>query len=178
MLVKDHIIGQEQTMRVGKPSPDDQGSPWPAPELEAVMRAWGRTQAAVGTEAARFFGDLEITAAQMRVLGQLRHHGRMSGRELAGRLGVTPGTIVPLLDRLEEQGYLRRVPDHTDRRLTWLELTPAGEHFFRRIWLAAGEKVMEAIAQFTPEDRRTFERLLNQIADHLERRAREQPGPS
>jgi hypothetical protein len=30
---------------------------------------------------------------------------------------------------------------------------------------------MQAIAQFTPEDRRTLERLLSQIADHLERTA-------
>ena len=28
---------------------------------------------------------------------------------------------------------------------------------------------MQAIAQFTPEDRQTFQRLLGQIAEHLER---------
>jgi hypothetical protein len=38
----------------------------------------------------------------------------------------------------------------------------------RFLWLPAGKTVMQAIAQFTPEDRHTFERLLNQIADHLE----------
>jgi hypothetical protein len=38
----------------------------------------------------------------------------------------------------------------------------------RCLWLPAGKTVMQAIAQFTPEDRHTFERLLNQIADHLE----------
>jgi MarR family 2-MHQ and catechol resistance regulon transcriptional repressor len=81
---------------------------------------------------------------------------------------VTPGTVVPLVDRLEAQGYLRRAPDQADRRLTWLELTPAGEELFRRLWLAGGEKVREAIRQFTPEDQRVFGRLLNKIADHLE----------
>jgi DNA-binding MarR family transcriptional regulator len=109
--------------------------------------------------------------AQMRALGQLRLWGRLSGRELAARLGVTPGTVVPLCDRLEEVGYIRRVPDREDRRLTWLELTSSGDELFRRLWMAGGEKVMEAIAQFTPEDRRTFERLLTQIAEYLEQRS-------
>ena len=141
----------------------------PDPDLAPVMRAWARTMAAVGAATGPFFGDLEITTAQMRVLGQLKHHGRMSGRDLAARLGVTPGTVIPLIDRLEERGYLRRVPDQADRRLTWLELTPAGQEFFRGLWLPAGQIVMQAIAQFTPEDRQTFQRLLGQIADHLER---------
>jgi MarR family 2-MHQ and catechol resistance regulon transcriptional repressor len=125
--------------------------------------------AAVGAATGPFFGDLDITTAQMRVLGQLKHHGRMTGRDLAGRLGVTPGTVIPLIDRLEERGYLHRVPDRADRRLTWLELTKAGEEFFSGLWLPAGQTVMQAVAQFTPEDRQTLERLLGQIADQLER---------
>jgi DNA-binding MarR family transcriptional regulator len=137
-------------------------------ELRAVMAAWGRHHAALGAETARFFLDLDLTMAQLRALGAVRRWGRLTGRGLAARLGVTPGTIVPLCDRLEEQGYLRRVPDPSDRRLTWLELTPAGEELFRRLWLAGGEKVMRAVARFTPADRRTLGRLLNQIADYLE----------
>jgi DNA-binding MarR family transcriptional regulator len=125
--------------------------------------------AAVGAATGSFFGDLELTTAQMRVLGQLKHHGRMSGRDLAARLGVTPGTVIPLIDRLEQRGYLRRVPDQADRRLTWLVLTPAGQEFFASLWQPAGQAVMQAIAQFTPQDRQTLERLLSQIADHLER---------
>jgi DNA-binding MarR family transcriptional regulator len=137
-------------------------------ELRSVMAAWGRQQAALGAETARFFIELDMTMAQLRVLGVLRRWGRLTGRELAHRLSVTPGTVVPLCDRLEEQGYLRRVPDTSDRRVTWLELTTAGDALFRRMWQAAGEKVMRAIGQFTPADRRTFRRLLNQIADSLE----------
>ena len=144
---------------------------WPDPELAPAMRAWARTMAAAGAATGAFFGDLEITTAQMRVLGQLKQHGRMSGRELAARLGVTPGTVIPPTDRLEERGYLRRVPDEADRRLTWLELTPAGEEFFRGLWLPIGQTVMQAISQFTPKDRQTLARLLNQIADQLEHAA-------
>jgi MarR family transcriptional regulator, organic hydroperoxide resistance regulator len=164
---------------MGKGQPPATGGPasWPDPGLAPVMRAWGRTMGAVGAAAGPFFGDLDITTAQMRVLGQLKQHGRMTGRDLAARLGVTPGTVIPLLDRLEERGYLRRVPGQADRRLTWLELTPAGEEFFRGLWLAAGKTVAQAIAQLTPQDRQALERLLNQIADYLERAAQAPASP-
>ena len=137
-------------------------------ELRSVMAAWGRYQAAFATETFRFFFDLDLTTTQFRALAVVRRSGRLSGRDLAGRLGVTPGTVVPLCDRLEERRYLRRVPDKDDRRLTWLELTPSGEELFRRLWLAGGKMVMQAITRFDPADRRTLKRLFDQIADYLE----------
>jgi DNA-binding MarR family transcriptional regulator len=132
------------------------------------MAAWGRAQAAVGGAAGEFFGELDVTTAQMRALGQLRRYGRMTGRELADRLAVTPSTVVPLCDRLEERGYVRRVPDRTDRRVTWIQLTSAGEEFFRGLWRPARAKLLEAVATFSPQERATFARLLDQIADHLD----------
>ena len=81
------------------------------------MLALGRQHAAFADETARFFMDVDLTMAQFRALATLRRWGRQTGRELAQRLRVTPGTLVPLIDRLEELGYLRRVPDRTDRRL-------------------------------------------------------------
>jgi DNA-binding MarR family transcriptional regulator len=139
---------------------------WP-PEVRAVMRAWWRQQSALANETARFFMGLELTMAQFRALATIHRSGRLTGRELAGRLGITPGTLVPLIDRLEEQGYLRRVPDQRDRRLTWLEMTPRGERLFERL-RGGGGRVMAAIGRLDPEDRRVLGRLLNQIADHLE----------
>ncbi len=150
-------------------------------ELRIIMQAWGRQQAALATETAGFFTDLDLTMAQFRALAVIRHWGRLTGRDLATRLGVTPGTLVPLFDRLEEQGYLRRVPDLADRRLTWLEITPKGERLFYRLWSLGGAKVMAAIAQLPPADRKAFGRYLNEIADHLEaqqQHAHPEPSPA
>jgi DNA-binding MarR family transcriptional regulator len=115
--------------------------------------------------------DLELTMAQFRALAVIRHSGRLTGRDLAARLHVTPGTLVPLCDRLEEQGYLRRVPDQEDRRLTWFEITSKGERLFYRLWSSGGHRVMDAIAELPPEDQRTFARLLNRVAERVEARA-------
>jgi DNA-binding MarR family transcriptional regulator len=137
-------------------------------ELRSIMMAFVRQRAAFSDETADFFMDVDLTMAQLRALVVLRRWGRQSGRELAGRLRVTPGTLVPLVDRLEEQGYLRRVPDVVDRRTTWLELTPKAERLFERLWGMGAARLAGAIGKLIPRDRAELVRLLNQVVGHLE----------
>ena len=137
-------------------------------ELRSIMRAWGRQQLAFSDETMHFFMDVELTMPQFRALVMIRRWGPQSGRELARKLHVTPGTLVPLIDRLEEQGYVRRVPDQEDRRLTWIELTPRADRLFRRLWGVGAGRIAAAIAQLVPKDRAELRRLLQRVAEHLE----------
>ncbi|SRR6266568_3669175 len=137
-------------------------------ELRSIMIAFMRQRAAFADETASFFMDVELTMAQFRALVTIRRWGRQSGRELARRLHVTPGTLVPLIDRLEEQGYVRRVPDLADRRLTWVELTPKADRLFRRLWGMGAARVATAISHLVPKDRAELRRLLTRVAEHLE----------
>ena len=132
------------------------------------MKAWGRQQLAFSDETMRFFMDVELTMPQFRALVMIRRWGPQTGRELAGRLHVTPGTLVPLVDRLEEQGYLRRVPDKEDRRLTWLELTPKADRLFQRLWSMGAARISAAIARLVPKDRAELKRLMTRVAEQLE----------
>jgi DNA-binding MarR family transcriptional regulator len=132
------------------------------------MLAFGRHHAAFADDTARFFMDVELTMAQFRALAAIRRWGRQTGRELAQRLRVTPGTLVPLFDRLEELGYLRRVPDKDDRRLTWLELTPKTERLFERLWGVGAARLTLAVSRLMPRDRAELKRLLHRLAEHLE----------
>jgi DNA-binding MarR family transcriptional regulator len=137
-------------------------------EIGSIMRLLGRQHATLSDETARFFMDVELTMPQLRAMVTIRRHGRQTGRELAGRLHVTPGTLVPLIDRLEEQGYVRRVPDHEDRRLTWLELTPKSERLFERLWGMGAARLAGAIARLMPKERADLRRLLRRVTEHLE----------
>jgi len=137
-------------------------------EMRSIMRAWGRQQLAFSDETMRFFMDVELTMPQFRALVMIRRWGPQTGRELAGRLHVTPGTLVPLVDRMEEHGYVRRVPDKDDRRLTWLELTPKADRLFQRLWGMGAARISAAIAQLVPKDRAELKRLMTRVAEHLE----------
>jgi DNA-binding MarR family transcriptional regulator len=139
-----------------------------------ALGAWRRFNAALGPEMMQVLLSSGLTMPQVRALGAVRRARQLSGRELAAALRVTPGSVVPLCDRLEEQGLLERVPDREDRRVTWLKLTAEGEMLFRRLWMAGGRRLMVALRSLEPADRRAFIRVLDLLADGVES-DREQP---
>ena len=67
-----------------------------------------------------------LTHPQYLVMLALWEHDPRSGRELADVLQLDPGTLTPLLKRLEAAGYLTRRRDPADERSLAITLTPAG----------------------------------------------------
>jgi len=57
-----------------------------------------------------------ITYRQWEVLAWLCYQGELSQSDLAGRMGIEAPTLVGVLDRMERDGWIRRVPSETDRR--------------------------------------------------------------
>jgi DNA-binding MarR family transcriptional regulator len=77
----------------------------------------------------RMQATLGLTGPQrvtLRVLG--RRPGITAGA-LAEIQRLHPSTLTGILQRLEDQGLLRRTPDRDDRRRTRLELTARGRQF-------------------------------------------------
>lgn len=67
-----------------------------------------------------------ITRAQWIVLFRLREQEGLSQVDLADVLELQPISLVRLLDRLVEHGWLERRPDPRDRRANRLYLTAGG----------------------------------------------------
>ena len=69
------------------------------------------------------------------VLGKLRSVGppyRRSAGQLASRMRLSSGAMTNRLDRMEEAGLIRRLPDPNDRRGTLVEPTEAGHAIWDR----------------------------------------------
>lgn len=113
--------------------------------------------------------DLPITLPQLRVLGVLYPStGGMSGRELAGLLGVGPSAVTPLVDRLVEHGFVRREEDRADRRITRLLLTDAGLRVLERMTAGRRERMADVLRQLDAGELAVIEQafaLLNQAAE-------------
>lgn len=60
--------------------------------------------------------DLGLSSAQWRLLVHVMLLDQPTQARLAERLEVEPISVSRLLDRMEEQGWVRREPDPTDRR--------------------------------------------------------------
>lgn len=63
---------------------------------------------------------------------------RISVSGLCSASSVPATTALRWIEKLEEDGWLRRDPDRLDRRRCWLELTPIGSerlrHYFEAVW--------------------------------------------
>ena len=69
---------------------------------------------------------LGLTHPQYLVMLALWQHGSLSVKELSGLLQLDPGTLSPLLKRLEALGLVRRSRGGLDERRVLVELTDAG----------------------------------------------------
>ncbi len=67
-----------------------------------------------------------LTHPQYLVMLALWQHAPLSGRRLSELLQLDPGTLSPLLKRLEAIGYLRRERDPADERTLAITLTGRG----------------------------------------------------
>jgi MarR family transcriptional regulator, organic hydroperoxide resistance regulator len=70
---------------------------------------------------------LGLTHPQYLVMLALWQHGSLSVKDLSGLLQLDPGTLSPLLKRLESGGLLRRERDPKDQRNLALALTDKGQ---------------------------------------------------
>jgi DNA-binding MarR family transcriptional regulator len=73
--------------------------------------------------------EFNLDRGEWWLLGALRRNGppyRLSPGQLASNLGLSSGAMTNRLDRLEEAGLVRRLPDPNDRRALQIELTDAG----------------------------------------------------
>ena len=116
-----------------------------------------------------FFVRNNLTIAQMRAMHAICQAERLSGRQLARELHVSPAAVVPLCDRLERDGYVARVPDTVDRRVTWFELTPSGMKALEEVSWASPSRMMRALAHLELRDREALIRILDNLADELEK---------
>ena len=73
-----------------------------------------------------FLEPLGLTHPQYLVMLALWQHGPLSVKDLSGLLQLDPGTLSPLLKRLEAAGYVRRDRDPRDERSLSVSLTDRG----------------------------------------------------
>jgi DNA-binding MarR family transcriptional regulator len=82
---------------------------------------------------------------------------------LGDRLGCVKSNVTQLMDRLEADRLVRRVPDAGDRRSILAEITPAGRERYaagRRAILAAEERIL---ANLTAAERQELSLLLKRL---------------
>ncbi len=103
---------------------------------------------------------------RLRLLHAVHCLGPQKMADLADQLTVTPRNVTALVDGLEAEGLVRRVPHSTDRRVTLVELTCDRERV-----VAQFEAYQASIAglfdALTAEEQRTLLRMLTTLHDRM-----------
>ncbi|MFN0072522.1 MAG: MarR family winged helix-turn-helix transcriptional regulator [Chloroflexota bacterium] len=95
---------------------------------------------------------VELTMPQLKVLFRLNAQGPARVGALARALRVTLPTMTGILDRLVEQGLIRRDEDPTDRRLVISRLTPEGQELVDQLQAAGRTRLARVYEALSPDD--------------------------
>lgn len=137
-------------------------------ELQPLISSLKRFSTTLSADLMEILFRLNLTVPQIRMLHAIRKQGRMSGSQLARELGVSPGAVVQVCDRLQEQGYLERVPDTEDRRVTWFRLTRSTQNLFEEMLALRRSRLLPALQQLSEAERENLIRMLDAMSAVLE----------
>jgi DNA-binding MarR family transcriptional regulator len=106
---------------------------------------------------------VNLSGPRLRLLLAVEEVGRLRMGDLAEDLGITARTVTTLVDALEKEELLARLPDPTDRRATLLELTEKARTQFEQVRSLQMELGEELVAPLDTQQRRLLLDLLGRL---------------
>lgn len=112
------------------------------------------------------FAEHGLESWEFDVLATLRRSGaphRLRVGDLVDSMMITSGSMTHRVDRLEERGLVRRVPDPDDGRVVLVELTPAGRDLIDEAVAAHVANESRILADLTPDERELAAEVLSRL---------------
>ncbi len=108
----------------------------------------------------------DLSEGRLGVMFRLFRVGECPLGDLADELDSTPRNITGLVDHLERDGLVERVPDTADRRSVRARLTPAGKERIESIWREGLEHQFEVVQGMSKEDLAQLRHLCLQLVEN------------
>ena len=131
------------------------------PELGALLYRLARSVVAAEVPVLRGHG---VEMWEYVVLGGLERGPAPTQSQLAAAVGRDKTRLIPILDRLEARGLLRRTPDPDDRRNRVVTLTAAGRSLLEDCRAAIRALEDDLLAGLAPADRVALFTILERLA--------------
>jgi MarR family transcriptional regulator for hemolysin len=112
---------------------------------------------------------IEQSSARMEALAAIMASPPLSPQvDIARRLKIEGPTLTRMLDSLEKDGLVERLPDPTDRRTKQLRLTPTGEAALEEIFGIADTMRARLLAGLDEDQIDQLNSIFGNILDRLE----------
>lgn len=120
----------------------------------------------LGNQTAERLQRFDLQWWQYDVLSTLRRRGApfiMAATDLASSTRLTSGAMTNRIDRLEDDGLVRRVKDENDGRRVLVQLTQEGFKLIESATEARFETAMEALEGLSKRQRESLSNLLRLV---------------
>jgi DNA-binding MarR family transcriptional regulator len=116
-----------------------------------------------------FFGQtvairFGLSESDVEALSVLLDTGAATAGRLSELMGLTSGAVTRVIDRLEQAGYVRRVPDPADRRRVVVELIPEKIAAVQATMAQFGEKSASEMGRYTDAELAVIDDFLTRMA--------------
>lgn len=112
------------------------------------------------SENVRTFG---LTGSQFAVIECLGHKGPLKLSTLSRKMLVSGGNITCVVDNLEKQNLVERIPSKEDRRAINVRLTSKGEELFKEIFVKHAKFISKIAGVLTEKEQETLASLLKKL---------------
>ena len=141
--------------------------------LNAVFSMLKKREGIAVSDKKTHFNDTEL-----RLIGEVlsaKHEGkRLISTQLATRLGVTRSAISQIVNRLEETGVVKRVPDAVDRKIAYIEVTEETMDNYREDIKTCGKFIGKVVENFGEEKFNQMCELVEEFMELIETEKRQE----
>ena len=122
-----------------------------------------RVRASLTAAVDRQMAEYDISHDQWGVLIVMAQGHGQSAAELARTIECDGGSMTRMIDRLEAKGYLTRERRGHDRRVVWLQLTPAGKDLAEKLKSVVVDVQNHHLRGFTADELEVFKDFLRRM---------------
>lgn len=90
-------------------------------------------------------------------------NGKLTMSQIAKKIGKDKSTVTPLIDKLSKIGYIKKVKNENDRRITYIILTDKGKELESKFNAITSQVYETAYKNFTQEEKEIFLSLLKKL---------------
>jgi DNA-binding MarR family transcriptional regulator len=112
----------------------------------------------------------QLTGRQLEAVVFLSHHRRVTMRQFADGLEISPAAATELVARLSEKSVVRREADPDDRRVVFVRLAGDAERYAERMHAAWRRHIEVAFSRHPGIDPGALVDLLDDLIDQLKGR--------
>ena len=109
-----------------------------------------------------------LRVSEWRALAALYARQKCTMSELAELATIDRTTLTRTIDRMEDAGWLSRLADEADMRVTRLALTAAGRRMFERLWPEVEMLNAHALAGLSKAEIRDLHATLARMRENLD----------